>query len=341
MNGIDRRVLLASLGAAGGSFLAGAALAGDLNPPAGPIGPTMKRLDEVEPRTAVQHLSGTPAALYLIDRPGSFFLTSDVQGEPGRHGIEIASDDVTIDLCGFTLAGVIYSGSAINASAAYRRIVVCNGRVVGWRTDGVSLGQCEECIVEHLLVSGIAHTGIAAGSMGVVRACEARDCSFIGVSAGPRSQVAGCRASGGATGIKTGSGSVIARCTATGATGIGLELADGDQQLHWSSAVQCATGIAVDGGNHVRFASVGGCTANGFHVRGTRNLVSDCQAVGNGKGFLVAAAANLLVRNAASGNTQNYSIVAGNTYGPLVNAAGAGDLGTVTGGNHPWANFSY
>lgn len=87
---------------------AGSALAGDLNPPAGPVAPTHKTLTEIEPRTAI-NLANTPGdadSLFKITQPGSYYLTGNITGVAGKHGVEIATSGVSLDLMGFTLTGV-------------------------------------------------------------------------------------------------------------------------------------------------------------------------------------------------------------------------------------------
>ena len=54
------------------AIIAHGAGAGDLNPPPGPVAPTMKPLDEIEPRTPVNTLPAGVDSVHLIDQPGSY-----------------------------------------------------------------------------------------------------------------------------------------------------------------------------------------------------------------------------------------------------------------------------
>ena len=74
---------------------------GPLAPPAGPPAPSMKSLDQIEPRTPISSLPFTIAA------PGSYYVTRNLAlsaGEPG-DGITIQTDNVTLDLGGYSLDG--------------------------------------------------------------------------------------------------------------------------------------------------------------------------------------------------------------------------------------------
>ncbi len=57
-------------------------------------------------------------------------------------------------------------------------------------------------------------------------------------------------------------------------------------------------------------------------------------------GFRIIAPNNLIFGN-TSRNPTNYVINPGNSFGPIINVAGVGDISGVPNADHSKANFSY
>src|SRR4051812_5706851 len=82
---------------------------GNLTPSGAPA-PTMKSLDQIEPRTAISSLP------YAITASGSYYFTTNLSG---NTGVTITTGNVTLDLNGFTLQAVGGSGNGITISGSY------------------------------------------------------------------------------------------------------------------------------------------------------------------------------------------------------------------------------
>ncbi len=138
------RLLLAA------SLLALPALAfaqGQLTPPSdafsgGAPAPTMKSLDQIEPRTPLH--DGAPGVTqnanggFTISQPGSYYLTGNVTVASG-DGIVITGNDVSLDLRGFTIATTApdAEGCGILLPGSPAGIAIANGRILGTVTfDG-------------------------------------------------------------------------------------------------------------------------------------------------------------------------------------------------------------
>ncbi len=280
--------------------------AGPLTPPAGPIAPT----PGPEPRIAINatNTPGDADSLFRITQPGSYYLTGNITGVAGKHGIEIAADDVTLDLGGFHLEGVPSMGDFDGVSAggpSRSTISVFNGTIRGWGGHGiefitllVSAGR-----IERIIAHGNAGSGIRAGQGFLVSACSSGANMANGISAGIGSTIENCWASSNgsngisanvqctlsgcvavfnnARGITTNSGCAITGCTARQNSGDGI-FADADSTLTNCTATNNSSdGISVNFG-----AVVEGCTASANGLDGIQCtsgcVIRDNSCRGNG-----------------------------------------------------------
>jgi parallel beta-helix repeat protein len=338
--------------------------AGDLDPPPGPIGPTMKTLSEVEPRTPVQALPGSITAQHVIIESGSYYLTDSVSGVEGKNGIEIVASGVTLDLRGLELVGVTGSLDGIHAHAG-SNISIRNGTVRNWGADGVNASAACNSQAEGLRLANNGAMGLSVGSGSVVRNCTAVGNNAHGIFTGFGCTVSTCTASdnvgsGIATAISaTVTGCTIHHCTARGNSGSGIDAGEGSTVSDCTASLNGTNGIHASVG-----CTVHACTATlngisgievGYRCRvvgnevsnqltgagilvteGSNNRIEGNHAAGNQTGVLVTGTDNLIIQNSASDNANNYNIATGNHYGQIVSSPGAG----FTNSN-PWANFAY
>jgi len=148
-------------------------LAGDIDPPAGPVGPTMKTLEEVEPRTAI-HQADVPV---MIVEPGSYYLAENLTFPAATSGfvISITVDDVTLDLNGFTIDGQDSMGSpdfVIGIGASGDDAVIRNGAIVN-AAIGITAQSERRVSMDALRVVPTEDgTGIETSNQGTVTNCE-------------------------------------------------------------------------------------------------------------------------------------------------------------------------
>lgn len=168
-------------------------LAGELTPPAGPLVPTMKTLVQIEPRTALSQETapGNATATYRITQPGSYYLTSNIQGESGKHGIEIAASNVTLDLNGFSLLDNGTGKVGIKSSNSYKNVRVVNGSVSGWGLSGVEIGAGTSSL-QNVVSGNNGNAGFMIGTGGTIRNCVAHHNTSCGIVAFGGSLVTDC-----------------------------------------------------------------------------------------------------------------------------------------------------
>ncbi|MBX3404196.1 MAG: right-handed parallel beta-helix repeat-containing protein [Phycisphaeraceae bacterium] len=195
---IHGRVLWSVCAVFAAAFLAVPAR-GQIDPPPGPVAPSMKRLDQIDPRRTVSSLPGSEEALHVISEPGVYVLTADIVGQPGRHGVMVVCDgDVSLDLNGFSLVGVpgslhaVYVRDPQSGQSTGRRsfsmphVFEQKGRISHWGGDGLHLAAIDECAVAGVSISdcgGMACrvSGRHESAMASIRNLRAHSCGGGGV----------------------------------------------------------------------------------------------------------------------------------------------------------------
>jgi parallel beta-helix repeat protein len=297
---------LSSLAAA---LLGSHSLAGPLNPPAGPVAPT----PGPEPRIAINatNTPGDANSVFKITQPGSYYLTENINGVVGKHGIEIASSGVTLDLNGFDLAGVLGSLDGITAPSS-NSAAIRNGSVRNWGGSGINLFGGIGALVTDIRARGNGAYGIRGSNRTVIKNCISDGNTGTGLRVAAGGIIEGCSAStNGADGIEVGGSTLV------------------------TGNICYANGQGTNGGAGIR-------------ATGGDNRIEGNSCTSGGRGIEVASSGNVIIKNTCGNNTLNWSIAANNVYGPIIDrstpasaAVSGNSAADATGSSHPNANFTH
>lgn len=244
--------------------------AGPLDPPSGPVASTMKTLDEVEPRIVINETNtpGDDDSLFRITAPGSYYLESGALVLPlvsGKViGIEVAADDVTIDLNGFTITGGMNATAGISVDGpSWTGLRVHDGTITGF-ADGILMEITNEyTTLTGLRVYGNTQRGIRVGRFAAIERCLVSDNGTIGIQSDGGTRIDACVVTNnGGVGVDLGPFSVVDGCTVSGNGGHGIDTMGGsmilgNRVISNGASVADGTGIALGGptnrvqGNHV------------------------------------------------------------------------------------------
>jgi hypothetical protein len=240
-----------------------------------------------------------------IAASGSYVLTSALSVQSANAtAISIVSDDVTLDLNGFSITGPTTcsglppvctpgagTGSGV-AGASAGRVTVVNGVVRGLGDAGIDLGM--DARVEGVRASENGGRGISVGAGGSVARCSAQrngaagiaagDDAAIetstssenggdGIRAGERSTVRACATNANGDGIEVGLGSVVSASVAAGNRSYGFRLGEGSVLASSAATTSGSDGILAGAGSSIQdsvssanagFGLVGGSGDSGY-----------------------------------------------------------------------------
>lgn len=278
-------------------------IAGPLNPPAGPVSSTYKTLTEIEPRIAINaaNTRGDENSLYRITQPGSYYLTGNIVGVTGKHGIEVVASNVSIDLMGFELRGVAGSLNGIHIDGSNANMSVRNGSIVGWQGDGLNAQAGAGTRLEAIACDDNLGRGIHAGGGAILKNCAANRNGLVGIESSGLSVIEGCVAHiNGRSGFVTGTAEVIRHCSAAGNAGSGFEIDNSTTQEHCTAVSNTAGGVTAGPNNIIRQSSFTNNSLHGVTVD-AGSLVEAC-AVSNNAGRGIIAASSRVEGCIASSN---------------------------------------
>ena len=177
---------------------------GSLTPPAGPPGPVMKTLDQIEARTPL--VEGAPGVsidsgtgTITVTLPGSYYLTGNLTITGlNDHGIAIgATDHVTLDLNGFTIrnsnafapgnsnAGVFIFGVPGQTVAIHNGHITGPGFARGVLLNSSTSSDAGSVEIDRVHVSGmdVAFMLGQGGGRSIVSNCTVSNMRLFGITA--------------------------------------------------------------------------------------------------------------------------------------------------------------
>jgi parallel beta-helix repeat protein len=275
---------------------------GSLTPP-GPPGATMLALSQVEPRTPVDalHTPGGGSIDFLIVNSGSYYLTTNIIGTSTRSGVAIYTNNVTLDLNGFSMTGTPGSEVAVAIEGGCTNVIVRGGTIIGW-SSGISAYGSD------VLLEGLPISCCAAGINIECNGAVIRDCILD---------------NNNNEGIEFTSNNLVVTDCLFKNNNYGIYLFSGSENsliLNNTFAGNSAPAIFCAGSNN---------RIEGNHVIGSGAIGITTFPPGTN---------NIIIRNSVEGSGANdFSINVPTILGPLITNTVSG---IITNSN-PWANFAF
>lgn len=275
------------------AWTAGEAFAqGSLIPPPGTPAPTMKTLNQVEPRKPISTYN------QLIADNGSYYLTGNLYVPDGCEGIAFATGNITLDLNGFSIIYVGEGGdTTLDGIVGPSSITVKNGQILNFPGVGLSLGDA--AVVEDVRVENCGSGGIRVGEQSRVTRSRVSGClDVIGIQAGENSVLEADLATSCGSGVYLGAGGQLRKSTVSLNTGHGIEVRSrcivSDNLCMQNGSGGTGAGILVSGNesrierNHLTLADYG------LQVTGNKNYVSENTVLGNTANYAISGTENQL-----------------------------------------------
>jgi hypothetical protein len=341
---------------------------GSLTPPTAP-GPTMVSLSQIYAKLDARIAITNSATPVILNQPGSYYLTTNLTTPPGV-AITIATNDVTLDLNGYTVSssslgasataillnnnlrnitirnGIIQSG-VTNKAGTYSgpgfyygiygtsltNITVSGISVSGVQYDGIFLGTANSTLVENSVVMTAGSYGIEAST---VKTSIASDCGNTAIYADLVSDSRGI-SSGSGYGII---GNTVLNCYGQAIGAIGLSATTA--QNCYGYCTGASAGINATTAQNCYGFSINGA---GLGADEAQNCYGYCSS-GSGAGVSVTHAA----QNCYGYSYNSYGLYAyiamacvgtSTGYYGLVATIGNSSIGTTVSGTPESVTYKY
>ncbi|MBN1673713.1 MAG: right-handed parallel beta-helix repeat-containing protein [Kiritimatiellae bacterium] len=318
--------------------------AADYWSPTGPPGTdaaVMKTLDQVEPRTVITALP------FAITNPGSYYMTGHLAMTSDADGITIHTNDVLIDMKGFSLLGGNHRGVAIRADADLRNIAIRNGVLKDWDEGGIAANPVYDGQLQNVLSydnGDTDYSDIVVGKGWLITACTSYSAGSNGIYAYAFCTLRDCSVlNSGAAGIRGEYECTILDCKVYGNAVAGIYAAEHCMVKGCMVTDNTADGIVgerrnrIEGNNCAKNGTGG--TGAGIHATGDGNRIESNTLNQDQTGILVDGTNNLVIRNSAFGCVvEAFDISGDSRYGEVLKAQ---SLPAQFTNANPWANFEF
>lgn len=264
---------------------------------------TQARAANATPAPAPVTITSLP---WAISTPGTYILNGNLTGD---RGIFVETDDVTIDLRGFTLRGAEPSGNGVTVLGQHVNLEIRNGVITGWSGHGIAADGSFNGSFHDLRLFGNGGCGLRAGHVAVVEHVLAE--------------------LNGGNGIQGFEAVLVKHSMSSGNLLWGFDLGEGTLIEGASILHNGAGGLLVGSGAQVRdnavrgngwagskpSAPTDGCTLGstaGIAVNGSGTLVERNTITANGIGLQLLSPENAVAGNIVMENGSNYDLVDGN-----------------------------
>ncbi|MDA8021317.1 MAG: hypothetical protein MPN21_28120 [Thermoanaerobaculia bacterium] len=242
---------------------------------------------------------------FVITEPGSYVMTQNLTSTVvNDNGIIIDSDNVTLDLGGFTLEGnsAGFGGDGILILGLQTNIYIYNGMIRNWRDEGINGVNVSGSRFERLNIIGNDTDGMIVNDGNVIAHVVANHNGNDGIDSDDGTVIVNCSAmANGDNGIEGDDG-----CTIIGSAGYlneghGVEVGDGGLIVNSSGRDNGTFGIEANNGSAIYYSTADLNTSNGINI--TQGcLVVGCAARNNGGNGIRAFSTDSLIRDSRTDN---------------------------------------